>query len=336
MLATDGWYTWGLRGAGGVLTSVADLWKWDRALHANAILDSASCQKLVTPFVGSHAYAWYEETPLHGVGSIEHACVTANGFYAAFDREPSQHLFIAVLGTAPNAIRYAAENLGTLAIDKDIELPPAMTRLTNDELQAWCGTYSGVGSWRLKDTEFIFRVRAVGSELFLEAASEGAFQMLNPREGRYSPNPMLVDRSRAIVAGFARADFTALHEAENPPQPMSLVKDWWQELLDAHGPLQSATVLGEDMMVDKDVRVWAALDFERGSEVLRLEWSRPWLNAISIGPPYPTRIRIVPESATSAVAYSLQEGRIILRVWLEATANGATLRLNGLRLTRGA
>src|SRR5258707_154806 len=31
-LATEGWYSWGLRGAGGVLTTLADLRSWQQAL----------------------------------------------------------------------------------------------------------------------------------------------------------------------------------------------------------------------------------------------------------------------------------------------------------------
>ncbi len=55
---------WGFRGATGISSTSGDLYKWHRALLANAVLSKASRGKLLTPYVkagniGQYAYGWF-------------------------------------------------------------------------------------------------------------------------------------------------------------------------------------------------------------------------------------------------------------------------------------
>src|SRR5262249_59206911 len=54
------------RGMGGVVTTVWDLWRWDRALHGNSVLDKSTKAKLFEPGLNNYALGWSVQTDSHG------------------------------------------------------------------------------------------------------------------------------------------------------------------------------------------------------------------------------------------------------------------------------
>jgi len=341
LLAIDGWYSWGLRGAGGVLTTARDLWKWERALRGDSILDAASRKRLFTPVAGEHAYAWYEAPRARGSGCIDHGNRTANGFDAVFIRRPDQHLFIAVLGNAAGTSRIVSDSIERMILNHAVEMPPPTIRLSAVELQAWCGEFTGIDA--RSSEEVRFRVRAAGSELMFEALSWRASKLLDAKSGRFRENVDLVERSREIASGLARDNLGPLRAAGNSAQWSSEVELLWQSLLLHHGRPTRATVVGEDNRVDRDVKITLALDFERGSEILELGWTREgqgstWIqgsvSSLDLAPPYESRVRLVPESATSAVPDLIFGPRVMQRVTLSMTEAGAALWFCGVQLKR--
>ncbi len=327
LLATDGWYSWGLRGAGGVLTSVADLWKWEQMLRGDSILSAASRKKLFTPPVGNSAYAWYGGDPPRVVGAMDEGDITGNGFDAWIGRSPKQHLFIAMLGNVPGVVWPLHFTIERMVPFGKVNPPPATIRLTDEQLQAWCGTYIGPQGEE-------FRIRAFGPELLVEAWSEGAFKFFGPGGSTGPDIRRVVEPSRKLVAGFAHADFKALHEAERALHPVTFMEECWSRLIDHHGPLLSAEVLG--VGVDgMGLCVPVALQFERGCEILQLHWStdrnpmeKDWLSTVSLAPPYESRLHFATESATSAVAGN-NYGRFDFHMTLATREQGATLDFEG-------
>src|SRR5207244_1714772 len=55
----QGWYSWGLRGAGGVLSTTGDLMHWWRALQGDAILSKSAREELFAPFKSNYAMGWW-------------------------------------------------------------------------------------------------------------------------------------------------------------------------------------------------------------------------------------------------------------------------------------
>ncbi|MCA9322069.1 MAG: beta-lactamase family protein [Planctomycetes bacterium] len=52
-------YGFQYRGMGGVVTTVWDLWRWDRALDKSKILDAASLEELFRPGLNDYALGWF-------------------------------------------------------------------------------------------------------------------------------------------------------------------------------------------------------------------------------------------------------------------------------------
>ncbi len=64
---------WGYRGMGGVVTTVLDLHRWDRALRTDAVLGAAAREKLYTPFRDGYAYGWKVDPTERGTRKAHHS-----------------------------------------------------------------------------------------------------------------------------------------------------------------------------------------------------------------------------------------------------------------------
>jgi len=88
-------WAWGLRGAGGVLTTLSDLAKWDHALSGDAVLSARARATLFTPDRERYACGWFVSTCT--AGQRDSHTGGTRGFTAAISRFPEAHLFTAVL-----------------------------------------------------------------------------------------------------------------------------------------------------------------------------------------------------------------------------------------------
>lgn len=94
-----GSYGFQYRGMGGVVTNAQDLWKWDRALHEDAILSKESKEQLFTPGPGGYALGWFvrshgdpnEQKVMHQHGG------GVRGFVCDMRRYPHEDAFLVVL-----------------------------------------------------------------------------------------------------------------------------------------------------------------------------------------------------------------------------------------------
>lgn len=90
-------WAWGLKGAGGVLTTLDDLVKWDRALAGDQVLTKEARAKLFTPEQQNYAGGWVVETTSAGQ-KMSHGGAT-RGYRAQLARytTPSGEYVVAVL-----------------------------------------------------------------------------------------------------------------------------------------------------------------------------------------------------------------------------------------------
>lgn len=91
----DGW-GWGLRGCGGVLTSLDDLLRWDAALRGDSIFDKAALSELYSPALDGYALGWQVGQAANGDLKVAHGGGT-RGYRAQLVRIPSRGIVIAVL-----------------------------------------------------------------------------------------------------------------------------------------------------------------------------------------------------------------------------------------------
>ncbi len=89
-------WAWGLKGAGGVLTTMEDLVRWDAALRNDSVLNAAARQQLFTREQANYALGWFVESMPSGGTRIQHGGST-RGFRAQLSRYIEDDVVIAVL-----------------------------------------------------------------------------------------------------------------------------------------------------------------------------------------------------------------------------------------------
>lgn len=104
---------WGYRGMGGVVTTVWDLWRWDRALRGDKVLNAAAKEEMARPEKQGYAAGWFVETTPRGTTKLHHGGGVM-GFGCWIARYLEDDAFIAVLSngkTNPVATGTALERL---------------------------------------------------------------------------------------------------------------------------------------------------------------------------------------------------------------------------------
>lgn len=83
--ASDRPFTWGFKGATGVLTTVRDLYRWHLALHTDAVLSAEAKKKFFTVVRQNYAYGW-EVHNVEGGGTLIKHGGTTPGFESLMAR----------------------------------------------------------------------------------------------------------------------------------------------------------------------------------------------------------------------------------------------------------
>jgi CubicO group peptidase (beta-lactamase class C family) len=306
LLATDGWWTWGLRGAGGVLSNVNDLWSLERALRGDTLLDSASRKTLFKPVSSNYACGWYVTRSPRGTPWIEHGGSTGNGFEVKFTRYPEEKVCIVSLSnSASSALPWVNLNVGKLVFGGETPLPPAAATLSEADAAPWNAEFHGERKER-------FALRVDASALWIEALEPRAFGFLTG-EAASRGDARSLAASDKVAEALVRGETDAVHAVEDKKQPLGYFDGWWARLVAHYGKLEQTAVLGAIESADAreaagGERVAVVLQFERGTELLQMTWSGETLRALRIGGPYPTRRRLVLTGAGSACAFDLVRG----------------------------
>lgn len=306
LLATEGWWSWGLRGAGGVLSNVHDLWRLELALRGDTLLDAISRKTMFKPVHSDYACGWYVLKSPRGTPWIEHGGSTGNGFEVKFTRYPQEQVCIVSLSnSATSALPWVNLNVGKLIFGDEVALPPAAVALSDADAANWNGEYRG--------KKERFRLRVDGSSLLLEALESNGFEFLSGMAApRDTAGPAAA--SRKIAEALVRGDTAAVHAVEDKKQPLFWFDSWWKSLVQHYGKLEQATVLGLANVDERDasavVSVVVSLRFERGSELLRIKWNGETLSGMLIGGSDLTRRRLALTSPVSAGSVDLVRGTI--------------------------
>ncbi len=100
--AADWHWGWGYRGMGGVVTTVLDLERWDRALRGDAVLSAEAKRILFAPRLANYACGWLVEGTPRGTRKAHHSGSVA-GYGTNLVRYLDEDAFIAVLSNDPGA-----------------------------------------------------------------------------------------------------------------------------------------------------------------------------------------------------------------------------------------
>ena len=237
--AQEGWYSWGLRGAGGVLSSVVELDRWWRALDGGKVLSAASRKRLFEPKLLDYACGWWVSAR-PGFGQTIHHEGTTRGFESAFACYPERALCVIVLCNERETCKATAFKLaGIAAGTSPSELPPS-AHVDPARLRALEGTY--VSGKKAEVT-----VRVVGTLLALELSPEAVVLLETGREAKtLSADEGLTQRVAQILLHLRASDSNGLAALVSPDYPgwNKTLVTMWRDSCAQRGEFEKHEVLG--------------------------------------------------------------------------------------------
>lgn len=133
------------RGAGSVVSTAGDLWRWEQALRSHRVLGPAATEKLFAPAVAvgpniEHACGWNVAQSARGTTVIMHAG-DLGGFNVDMRRLVDEHATIIFLSNARSGGRGYREAV-SIAVTRLLfgpapEIPPARVTLDAEARRAW-------------------------------------------------------------------------------------------------------------------------------------------------------------------------------------------------------
>ncbi len=291
--AENGWYSWGLRGGGGALSTTGDLWRWLRALQTDAVLASRSREKLFKPFLLDYAYGWWNrDDPVLG-RVITHGGKT-RGFEGSIARYADHDLYVIVLCNDIGRCDAAARTLALVAAGKRSVAAPV--DLSPGQLEGLAGEYEPVHGGRIT-------VRIDGGALLLEPDAD-AVRGLVTSGAKLEKDARLAKRADKLIEAISAGDddgMKALVSSEWPNWSRRLIQVWTR-WIDARGELEKSECLGSS-----GSKTLVRLVHERRSVVWVLTWKGDVLNGYSIDGQIPEAARYRARSRSEFV-YDESEG----------------------------
>jgi CubicO group peptidase (beta-lactamase class C family) len=136
-----GSYGFQYRGMGGVVTTVWDLWRWDRALRGAGVLDANSKAKLFEPGLNDYALGWFVRKDARGRWVQSHGG-SVRGFVCELRRDPGQDACLFVLCNRDDVpVHQVAQALEALLRGDPLPCPEPPRLLDPELVRALAGGY---------------------------------------------------------------------------------------------------------------------------------------------------------------------------------------------------
>ena len=270
--AADGPW-WNLRGNGGVLSTVTDMFRWHQALEGDAVLNAEAKRKMWTPHVpedeegSSHyGYGWAIFQTPRNTKLIAHN--GGNGiFFADFRRYVDEGVVILVMSNTSDApAERTLPAVSRMVFGGEVVGPPVAAALDPTRAAALAGTY------RLPDGGALV-VQADGGRLAIRPEGAAAYALLNGG----APDARLAElgaRSVAMLQASARGNYEPLRQAFGGQMPLDQMQRMHEQFMARFremGAQQGVELVGtiaRGPVVGALVRV----RFERGAQLLRVMW----------------------------------------------------------------
>lgn len=310
---------WDDKGAGGVLTTTGDLYKWHRALEGKRILPAASKKKLHTPFLSDYAYGWEVRKTKQGTQVIQHGG-DVPGVQSWFAQFPTEELVVVML--INNRMRWRSLLTNTLisaAFEQPYETPPPLITMDAAALGRYAGVYGLSTGGRIHAwvNDGAFFVGAVGQDAvnLLTRAGEKDAALYNE----------LNTRGAGMMEQFRRGDFSSLREFSGTAKPSeyaAAVQQWWEDFVRSDGAVKTHQVLGTARSRTGHAVTFVRVEYEKAAGVLRLLWFNDKITGHGSGVPMPAVAQYLPESPTRFSSFDILTSQL--------TSVGFVVRENGI------
>jgi hypothetical protein len=136
-----GSYGFQYRGMGGVVTTVWDLWRWDRALRGDRVLNANSKAKLFEPGLNDYALGWFVRKDAQGRCVQSHGGAV-RGFVCELRRYPEQDGCLFTLCNRDDVpVVQVAQALEALLLGDPLKCPEPPRPLGAELVRALAGRY---------------------------------------------------------------------------------------------------------------------------------------------------------------------------------------------------
>jgi hypothetical protein len=316
----------------GVVSSVVDLFAWDRALRAGRILPEKTRARMFTPVLSGYAYGWHVSRSKGRGRCVEHPG-DVKGFETQFMRFLDRDAVLILLANREDVRWQVGRNLAAILFDEELPVPPVppFVPWAAGKLREVAGTYS---LW--EDARLVVRTRPDG--VLVGAEGQAAVDLLRPAGGReVTPRSYAREQklAREVLEGIVRGDVSKLAEMCRP----AWYADSWARQVKTHlwpgqlknwGAWRSHVILGIRPGVNAGrIEVLGRFRHERGQPGFTMTFEKGRLAGFSFdGPEFPATALFLPVSGSRLETYDFGR-RTAPAVSLVEDGNG---KVTGLRL----
>jgi CubicO group peptidase (beta-lactamase class C family) len=305
-------------GAGSIVSTVADLYRWDRALQTDDVLPESSRTRMLVPAApiqeGQHyGYGWMitrtprNETLVHHAGDL-------GGYSTDLRRYVERDLVIVVTSNARHDGRgyrtLATSALAYLLNGQELLMPPAVLP---GEL---AGTSALAGEFRV-GVEGRIRVSAQGRGLMIGGTGEEVLLALGGASDSdaLERSRDLSERAAAIAGGLASSDAGPLQEHLHENRSFTETRDWllgtMENLVDSLGEFRRVENLGTAVLTPSTARSYVDLIFERGRYSVMYGWQGEKIIDFASGFATPMEQLFLPTGPGTFAYHDLFTGRTV-------------------------
>jgi hypothetical protein len=277
--------TWDDAGAGGMISTVGDMYKFHSALMGGKVLSPKALQKFFVPYVDSseafgandrYGYGWEFNKDTDGEEIIYHDGAHW-GFTCDFRWYVAKNLIIIVASNArPYGVPLSASAsrnwIPAFLFHSNTVMPPNFITLNKAVLAPYAGIY------KLSGGETI-RIWLQGEQLRIAAEGQKAVELLAPPDE--TDADLLTKQgaqAEAIIAGLRSNDLGSLHDARGQRPIPKYIPVLQQRLQDpSKGELKTVKVLGtarSSIAGGRMVETFVRINFANFSDVYRFVWRR--------------------------------------------------------------
>lgn len=319
-LTTDYIQGWGYRGMGGVLTSVSDLTLWCNALFAGKVIPPKALKKMLKPYRDDYACGWYSSKTSKKRHVISHGG-TSPGFQSYIRYFDKDEVLILVLTNREGWHWQTAWGLAAIVLGEDAKasLPPGVVTISNQQLDAFCGTWEADGERLIVERSGVgLKVGGVGRTVLACLATSPPGRSSNKSSQRSSKREQAQlaaseERAMAIVAELREGSCELLSQDMMPHIPKSwpsmVLNNLWPKFIERWGDIRSQQCLGafKDAKTGR-TRVWIRLEMEQASRSIEVAFLNDQLNIFDLkARDYPVEAHFAPVAKGKMVGFDFAE-----------------------------
>ncbi|HKP10549.1 MAG TPA: serine hydrolase [Blastocatellia bacterium] len=182
--------------AGGLYSTVEDLYLWDQALYTDKLLPARMKELMFKPGLETYAYGWYVRNESFTVNNEPVLIIThggqINGFNGMIVRYPARKNLIVIIENASQGVRQLREIIGRILYDQPYEMPKAsgadaLAKIISDKgLAAAVAQYR---EWKAKASPDVDiseqEINGLADQLLRDGKTTEAIEILKLNVGAY-------------------------------------------------------------------------------------------------------------------------------------------------------